>query len=746
MTDKNKMQRVETHVDKAGSGLGKTGRDAVTRRSRRGRPATQETIQPLTATVVFKSILQWWKVATPIAVVLAVISTAIVWVQFEPVYRASAWIQIEDRAPFIAYQSREKSKRYSQTQMQLLRSPLVLGPVVSQPEIASLPEVRKNGEPISWLAGKIQARSVGNSEIFEVSFDGMDPENAALLVNAVVDEYFHLRTQNDAHRAQRVIELLEQEKDRRVRDVDDRRSKVRELSKKILGIDPFTGTATSEVVLMNHPLEGIRQRLTNTEVERQILEAQVKAIEESMTNNHAEIEDVVVDMSIRETSEIQDLTARLMTSRAKLQQIETSSAHGKQDAAYIRLAREVKMLEETLVTTEKSIRPRVEREIQAMAVNQRRGELAQMRSQLEGQRLMENLLRERYEERLRDASANGNESLNLEFARAELLREEGVHELIAQRVLQLRTEVGAPSRVTLLNRAVAPGAPVERVPMKMLALAVLASFCFPFGIAVTWERTIRRIGNSRQLEQHSELAVVAEIARLPLDPRVDAQDPTGASGRALSVFEESIDSLRTCLALAEGQQDLQVLAVASAIPGEGKTSVASQLAVSIARSTGGPTLLIDGDMRSPDIHRIFRIPSEPGLAKVLDGEVTLTDAIVTDWSDHVHLLPSGKLHKNPHTLLGNGAFKALLDEARNTYQYIIIDIPPVLSAAESLVVAKEADGTLICAMQDYSRGGQVHLAYERLVCAGARPVGAVLNGVSARKYTFTYGSYAYARS
>ena len=108
MTDKNKMQRVDTHVDEPGPGLGKTGRGTVTRRVR---PATQETTQPLTATVVFKSILQWWKVATPIAVALAVISTAIVWVQFEPVYRASAWIQIEERAPYIAYQSREKSKR-----------------------------------------------------------------------------------------------------------------------------------------------------------------------------------------------------------------------------------------------------------------------------------------------------------------------------------------------------------------------------------------------------------------------------------------------------------------------------------------------------------------------------------------------------------------------------------------------------------------------------------------------------------
>ena len=98
---------------------------------------------------------------------------------------------------------------------------------------------------------------------------------------------------------------------------------------------------------------------------------------------------------------------------------------------------------------------------------------------------------------------------------------------------------------------------------------------------------------------------------------------------------------------------MQVISVCSAVSGEGKTSVSSQLAVSIARATGEPVLLIDGDMRAPDVHQIFEIPLSPGLTTVLDGRTSLEESINRSWSDHVHILPAGELDKSPHKLLGN---------------------------------------------------------------------------------------------
>jgi succinoglycan biosynthesis transport protein ExoP len=185
--------------------------------------------------------------------------------------------------------------------------------------------------------------------------------------------------------------------------------------------------------------------------------------------------------------------------------------------------------------------------------------------------------------------------------------------------------------------------------------------------------------------------------------------------------------------------------VTSAVNHEGKTSVAAQLAVSIARASGEPTLLIDGDMRSPGVHRVFEIPLEPGLAEVLGGRCPLESAIVTTWSDTVHLLPGGRLHASPHQLLGNGAVHSLLRKVSASYRYVILDTPPVLAAGETLILAKAADASLVCAMRDVSRTDQVTRAYERLAAVGVRLIGTVLNGVPTRRYTYRYGSYGYSR-
>jgi len=190
---------------------------------------------------------------------------------------------------------------------------------------------------------------------------------------------------------------------------------------------------------------------------------------------------------------------------------------------------------------------------------------------------------------------------------------------------------------------------------------------------------------------------------------------------------------------------MKVLAVTSASKQEGKTSISSQLAVSIARASGAPTLLIDGDMRSPDIHNVFEIPLEPGFAQVLGRECTLEDAIVTGWNEHLHILPAGRLLASPHKLLGNGELKELLDSVRSAYRYIILDTPPILAASESLVMARAADASLVCAMRDTSRVDRVRMAHERLVAAGSQPIGTVLNGVPTSRYAYRYGTYAYAR-
>jgi len=222
-------------------------------------------------------------------------------------------------------------------------------------------------------------------------------------------------------------------------------------------------------------------------------------------------------------------------------------------------------------------------------------------------------------------------------------------------------------------------------------------------------------------------------------------DRSERSSPDLQLFEECIDGLRTYLTLIQSLKDMRVLAVASSVSGEGKTTLSSQLAISLAKAQGALTLLIDGDIRIPDVHQIFKIDRGPGLVDVLRGEARVEDAIDTSYSESLHLLPAGRLRTSPHQLLCNGEFAQLIDSLKEKYRYIVIDTPPILPASEALLIAQAADATILCVRRDYSRVHQVKEAYSRLQAAGVKTVGAVLNGIPSREYAYHYGSYYYAR-
>ncbi len=164
-------------------------------------------------------------------------------------------------------------------------------------------------------------------------------------------------------------------------------------------------------------------------------------------------------------------------------------------------------------------------------------------------------------------------------------------------------------------------------------MACLAALIAPFGLAVVHEWITRRVTNVDQLRTELLLPVLGEIARFPTRVVARVADATkglpAAKRRELYVYAESIDSLRTNLRLTEsvGVPGCQrVIAVCSAASGEGKTSVATALAVSISEATQQPTLILDADLRDPDVATLLGVPDEPGVAEVLSGQVAAEDA------------------------------------------------------------------------------------------------------------------------
>jgi capsular exopolysaccharide synthesis family protein len=241
--------------------------------------------------------------------------------------------------------------------------------------------------------------------------------------------------------------------------------------------------------------------------------------------------------------------------------------------------------------------------------------------------------------------------------------------------------------------------------------------------------------------------VLGEVARFPVKRVTGTQHALpAAQQRQLFVYAESIDSLRTNLMLTEnlgGPNQTRVIAICSAASGEGKTSVATSLAMSVAEATKQPTLVLDADLRSPDVGKFLEVPNEPGLTELLCGKASIGQAIHRVGASQAYVLPAGKQHVNPHHILQDSKINELLETLRKNFSTIVIDTPPVLSASESLVYAKAADLVVFCSLADVSRARQVRVAVDRLQSTGANIVGAVLSGVPFSRYVYRYGTYAH---
>lgn len=701
--------------------------------------------ESLTPAFIWRAVQQWWKLALPIGIALAVAGGAVVWMTFKPTYQGTAWLLIKEQPDYLAFKTDNNNSRFAQNQVELIRSPVVLEKVLAKPEIAQLPELLRQSAPLEWLKKSVVTKNEGGSEIFGISFSGSDPTSVAAILNSIVDSYLEVSAQKAADQTSRVIQLLTEELERRGKEVERLRNNVRVMTKEISGTDPFAANPGRTAVVLHTTADTLQERLESTQVERQVLEARLKALDEALAATPEEFSAAAVEQFVENRPEIIKLKQDIEDERTHQQEEERVAQPN-----YLQGSTRMKTLLESDVQRLEELKTRFKSAANKELVASERKKLEDKRDellqQLTSTKLTEQLFQARVDKLAVGQTQTGDRSLELEFAKHELDRAEGTYQRIAERILALNTEMRAPERVTLLRRAAVPTAPEVASPTKLLGMVSLCALGLPFGLAIGWERRVRRIVEPQQIEEGAQLPVVAEIAELP-----DGSRARGLLTRSLSkdrhLFEESVDSLRTTLALSEQLKEVHVIAVVSAVSREGKTSLSSQLALSLARSTGEPVLLIDADLRSPDLHDVFAVPAEPGLAKVLAHECTLQEATQrTDTNPLVQLLPAGKLQKNPHSLMRHRNIKSVLEEARSQYRYVLIDTAPILSASESLVVAKSADGVLMCALRESSRTGQLRQTYERLSHVGARVIGVVLSGIPAKSYSHRYGSYVYSQA
>ena len=432
---------------------------------------------------------------------------------------------------------------------------------------------------------------------------------------------------------------------------------------------------------------------------------------------------------------------QLTAAEKELLDLKASTNVGERNPVYIRAQRKIEVLQAELERVRGARSKELSFRTAVSTRDTRRDRLEKLSDTIAELKLKKETLENQVRDYMTSLKQSSASSVDLQFAEADLEEWASIRSTVHDRRIQLQTEREATDTVRELERAVAPRLPVEDLPYKQLGIATVAGLTLPFLLAVLLELRSRKVDDANQLESRSHLAVLGEISTIPVAANSRIGKRKSNHSRELRLFEESVDSLSTNLILREDLRNSRVFAITSALSGEGKTSVSCQLAVSISRATGKSVLLIDGDMRAPDVHHVFGREMTAGLVGYLNGQSDWRSLVDRDWSESVHILTAGHLKGSPHRLLSGGRLEKLIEEARQEYDFIVMDTPPVLPASEAMLFAKVADTCLMCALRDKSRIEQLIQAYHRLESAGARVAGSVLSGVPAREYASYYGDY-----
>ncbi len=201
---------------------------------------------------------------------------------------------------------------------------------------------------------------------------------------------------------------------------------------------------------------------------------------------------------------------------------------------------------------------------------------------------------------------------------------------------------------------------------------------------------------------------------------------------------EAYKTVRTNLLFALAPHNKKIVLVSSSEPNAGKSTVSSNLAITLAQNSVR-ILLIDADLRKPSQHRTFRVKKHNGLSRILSGELTFEDCVCREVAKNTDLLPSGSLPPNPSELLGSEAMENLLNKLVVEYDYILIDTPPLAVVSDALVLCEKAAGIVLVTRQGQTTYDELRSSVDAIKNVNGNLLGVVISDVN--DVTRPYRSY-----
>jgi succinoglycan biosynthesis transport protein ExoP len=698
----------------------------------------------LAATPDMKSLLRAlkrrWLLASSLGIVAAALTSAAVWA-FMPKKWVAENLMTLNSTQLIKLGLEDNKESASpfkrETLLALARAHYVIRAVVAQPEVAKLPSIRAQFDPVSWLQSQVDV-TVISPELIKLSMTGTDPRELEQLVDAVALVYETKLGEAEQAIRRTQIDKLDKMIDRLQGFVDRRKESYRALVKQIGAANP------GQRILKGQYDQALATTILKLKVEEQIKlsRLQMALKQEKDRRGSPRVSALEIEKALKERPEMITLETRIETSQKELKGLEAVMTR-RDNPRLVEIRRQIMNLLKERAETRKTLLPEVKQSLKEQ----------------------KELIRDDAEDDTKDEIAVTQDfikTLAVELDRlSELVKQQGTDALdLQQKLEEFETEKNVANELrstkARLNALVQESTSTAQIKEKAHAYqradvkkqilmcggaggGVLGLILLAFAY---WEFRARRICNVEDVVYGLGWRLVGQLPALPERSRGGLLRRQADPRYWQSLMTESVDATRTMILHAARVEGICTVMVTSAVSGEGKTSLSCHLACSLARA-GRKTLLLDCDLRNPAAHRLFELSGEPGLCEVLRGEAQLADVIRATPAANLWMIPAGQFDEQALQMLTltKEGFPLLLDRLKTQFDFIVVDSSPVLPVVDSLVIGQNVDVVVFSLLRDVSRIPSVYAAYQRLATLDIRILGAVVNGVDAGSYGYT-GTYA----
>jgi capsular exopolysaccharide synthesis family protein len=577
------------------------------------------------------------------------------------------------------------------------------------------------------LHSSLTVKTVPGTRMIEVRFRSRDPQLAADVVNTLVGDYLeqYFRTRYNA--TAQASEWLGKQ-------LAELKSQVEQAQEKVVAYQKqagILGTDEAHNVVMAK-LEELNKQLTAAETNRMLKQtayqiAKTGNAELIATVGSSNLLGAVAAPNNNPLALVQSLRAQ--QAALKVQYAQAATKYGPAYPKLIQMRNQLQELENAIQAEIGKVAARAENDYLAA-------------------RNAEDMLRAAFERQKQEANKLNDSAVRYTIMKREAESSRDLYDGLLKKLKEAGVLAGLRStNLVVVDPARSSARPVRPNYPINLGLGLGVGLVGGIGLAFAREGFDSTLRTPEQVEAVAGLPAVGVIPdlaaghalrRLLSAPKPDCNILDSRS----SQLAESFRALRTALLFSNGEVPPKVIVVTSALPQEGKTTASLNSAIALAYQ-GAKVLLIDADLRRPELHARLDLPAEPGLGELLAGEAQLpVQAAPCPKVPDLFILPAGRHHPRPAEVLGSRSMRHLLNNCRERFDFVVIDTPPVLAVTDAVVLSKSADSVLLVVRSAQTSEQSLLRARDLLLRVNARIAGVLVNRADLHSPDY-YDSYGF---